>query len=358
MHSRQARIAAIVVAVIVVIAAGAAAYVFLGGEDPVAQVSSPWPVADSERSVPKPEEPPIWPLTGLPAPSAETPASIRVVSVKIENSPAARPQSGIQSADVVYESITEGGITRFNCMFHSTNPDEPVGPVRSARLSDIDIVPQYSALFVFSGASGVVNSAVRSAGLENLSQDVGVSTGYKRVSFKSAPHNLYLDLAVIREEAERRGFPTTQPIKPLAFERASAAATPTVSHVTIPFSTANTSEWTYDPPTDAYLRENNGREHTDSLTGEQISAKNVVVIWARMVPQSKRDVSGSTTYDIELTGSGQATIFRNGEKLDCTWTATADAPPTFKAVDGTAVRLAPGNTWFQVVPTSVNISLE
>lgn len=358
MESKKARIIAIAAAAVLVIAAGAAAYLFLTGEDAVVQVSSPWPTADSERSIPKPEAPPVWPLTGLPAPSSEAPAAMRVVSVKIENSPAARPQSGIQSADVVYESITEGGITRFNCMFHSTNPDELVGPVRSARLSDVDIVPQYSPLFVFSGASGGVNSAVRAAGLENLSQDVGVSTGYDRVSFRAAPHNLYLDLTVIREEAVRRGFSATQEIKPLAFERGAADSTQTVSHVSIPFSTANTSEWTYDPGADAYLRENNGRVHTDALTEEQISARNVVVMWARMVAQNKRDVTGSTTYDIELTGSGQATIFRNGTKIDCTWETSGDVPPSFKAADGTAVRLAPGNTWFQVIPTNVNIAME
>jgi len=358
MDSKKTRtIVAVAVAAVLVIAAAVAAYLFLGGEEPIVQVSSPWPQAEAERSVPKPAEPPVWPLTGMPAPTADAPASIRVVSVKIENSPAARPQSGIQAADVVYESITEGGITRFNCMFHSNNPAELVGPVRSARLSDIDIVPQYSPLFVFSGASGVVNSAVRAAGLENLSQDVGVSNGYTRVSFRSAPHNLYLDLAEIREEGVSRGYSASQEIKPLAFDR-SSADTPTVSHVTIPFSQANTAEWTYDPESDTYLRENNGRVHTDALTDEQISARNVVVVWARMVAQRKTDVTGSTTYDIELTGSGRATVFRNGAKLDCTWATNGDAPPTFTAADGSAVRLAPGNTWFQVIPTNLNISME
>lgn len=359
MQSSRTRIVAGIVVAVVVIAAAVALYLMFGPSDSgEVTVSSPWPDADRERTVEKPAEPPVWPLTGLPADDPATPANTRIVSVKIENSPAARPQSGIQSADVVYESITEGGITRFNCMFHSKNPSELIGPVRSARLSDIDIVPQYGALFVFSGASGVVNSAVRSAGLENLSQDAGVSKGYSRVGFKAAPHNLYLDLAAIRAEATKRGFATQQKIAPFAFERRSTETTVAVSKITVPFSAANTSAWTYDQARDVYLRTNNGSVHTDRLTGSQISASNVVVLWAKTSATAKRDVTGSTTYDIELIGAGRGTIFRNGQKLDVTWTGVAGAPPTFKDENGAQVRLTVGNTWFQVVPTNVNITMQ
>jgi hypothetical protein len=256
----------------------------------------------------------------------------------------------------VYESITEGGITRFNCMFHSTDPGE-VGPVRSARLSDIDIVPQYDALFAFSGASGSVNTAVKRAGIQNLSQDVGVSRGYRRSSQRSAPHNLYLTLATARDEGVKRGYPATQVLRPLQFDKRSAESSAVVSGITIPFSPANTAQWTYDDANDYYLRENNGRAHTDQLTGSQVHATNVVVMWATMSAVAKRDVTGSATYDIELVGTNRVSVFRNGKRFDGAWTAAKGAPPTFKATDGTAIRLAPGNTWFQVVPTNVNISM-
>jgi len=352
----KGRHAAIGVAIaIALIAAGVALYLLFGRTETV-ELSSAWPFAVSERTVPKPEAPPAWPLTGLPAPGADVLTKTRTVSVKIENSPQARPQSGLQSADVVYESITEGGITRFNCMFSSTDPGE-VGPVRSARLSDIYIVPQYDALFVFSGASGVVNAAVKKAGLQNLSQDVGVTYGYRRSSERAAPHNLYVTLSEIREEGIKRGYPATQKIRALQFAR-SSEGTPSVSKITIPFSTANTSRWEWDSSADVYKRFNNGKVHSDALTGEQITAKNVVVMWARMDATAKRDVTGSTTYDIVLTGSNRATVFRNGQRFDGTWTATADSPPVFKATDGTAIRLAPGNTWFQVIPSDTNITME
>lgn len=352
-YHRWVIVAAVVVAAVSVVLA----YALMQEESVPTEVVSAWPEAEAEPTVSKPEEPPTWPLTGLPAPDAQTPANVRIVSVKIENSPAARPQSGIQSADVVYETITEGGITRFNCMFHSQVPEQ-VGPVRSARLSDTDIVPQYAPLFAFSGASRSVNKAVKDAGLQNMSQDAGVSNGYTRVNFRAAPHNLYLDLPEIRKEGVKRGYPATQELRPLAFERRAVESTPAITVVTIPFSDASTARWTYDVNRDVYLRENNGKPHEDALTGEQITSKNVVVLWAKMTQAPSRDVAGSPTYDIELVGTGKASVFRNGQRYDGTWSATASAPPVFKAADGTQIRLAPGNTWFEVIPTNINISMQ
>jgi len=326
-----------------------------GCSKPPAQVVSTWPFASVERTVPKPPEPPRWPLTGEPAPDAGA-TMRRVVSVKVENSAASRPQTGLQSADVVYESIAEGGITRFNALFQSKQP-KTVGPVRSARLSDLWIVPQYNALFFFSGASGSVNSRVNGAKIPNLSQDRGVSYPYFRSKNRSAPHNLYLDMAKAREEAANRGFPASAQVNPLAYERRSVDATPQITSVTIPFSKANTTAWTYDAATARYKRSNNGRVFTDVATGAQVTARNVVVMWARMSAAS-RDVVGSTTYDIELGGSGRVSVFRDGQRFDGTWSATRNAPPTFEDASGKQIKLAPGNTWFQVIPTDVNILMK
>jgi hypothetical protein len=325
-------------AVIAVVAAGCA-------RSPV-EITSAWPVAESERVVPRPPVEPRWPYTGERARSASA-ISRRPLSVKIENSPAARPQLGLNSADVVYETVTEGGITRFNCIFHSALP-ETVGPVRSARLSDLWIVPQYDGIFFFSGASSSVNARVRSAGLANMSQDVGVSRPYWRSTQRRAPHNLMLDTAKAYAEAEARGLSTTAELEPLAFG-AGIETTLAVKAVDIPFSQANSVSWTYDEPSGRYLRTNNGREHNDAVNGDRVSADNVVVIWARYRAAS-RDMVGSTTYDVDLGGSGRATVFRDGVRIDATWEAGREAPPRFKAKDGTQVKLARGRTWFQVIP--------
>jgi hypothetical protein len=320
-----------------------------------AEVVSHWPATDQERVVAKPAEPPRWPLTGLEAPSADV-LSQRVVSVKIENSIDSRPQTNLQLADVVYESVTEGGITRFNAIFHSQSP-KTVGPVRSARLSDLYIVPQYHALFCFSGASSTVNSRVNSAGIENLSEDNGITAPFTRSTKRPRPHNLYADINEVRAEGARRKMKTSLGITGLAFERRSTESTPTITKLSIPFSPANKVDWTYDAKTKTYLRTNNGKTFTDEGTGKQLAARNVVVMWAQHKVAS-HDKVGSTTYEIVLSGKGRASVFRDGQRFDCTWEATKDAPPVFKAEDGTQVKLAPGNTWMQVINTSVNIVME
>lgn len=319
-------------------------------------VTSPWPVANVERRVPRPVGPARWPLTGLTAPN-ESAVGARVVSVKVENSPAARPQIGLQQADAVYESLAEGGITRFNALFHSTIPKD-IGPVRSARLSDLWIVPQYDALFFFSGASTFVNGRVRKSGVPNLSEDAGVTYPFYRSRDRRAPHNLMLLGERAREEGKRRGYPTTQTLRPFSFEYRKTDATPTVTQVEVPFSPANRVRWTYDPASRLYLRDNNGKRHTDAKTGKQLTAANVIVMWAAMKYSGHRDVAGNETYDIELSGKNRVSVFRDGQRFDGMWYADTDAPPIFKSNDGTVIRLKPGNTWFQVIPTNVNISLK
>jgi hypothetical protein len=320
-----------------------------------AEVTSAWPIADSERVVPRPPEPSIWPLSGLIAPDIEA-IALRPLSVKIENLLAARPQTGLNSADVVYESVAEGGITRFNAIFQSRMP-KTVGPVRSARLSDMWIVPQYHALFVFSGASAQVNGAVRAAKLPNLSQDAGVSAPYTRLTSRLAPHNLYLDTRKAYTEAAKRGMAVTEDVPRLQFSRHVAAEASTITVVSIPFSDANKVTWTYAEDAKQYLRVNDGKKHLDAATNKQIAATNVVVLWARH-SASSRDKLGSTTYDINLGGTGRVSVFRDGRRLDGTWTADNTAPPRFTAADGTPIKLAPGTTWFQVVPLNVNITMK
>ena len=320
-----------------------------------AEVTSAWPIADSERVVSKPPEPALWPLSGLVAPDSLA-ITRRPLSVKIENSPVSRPQTGLNSADVVYESVAEGGITRFNAIFQSQMP-KTVGPVRSARLSDLWIVPQYHALFVFSGASVQVNNAVKAARLSNLSQDVGVSAPYSRSSARLAPHNLYLDTKKAYAEAAKRGMAITEDVPRLQFSPRMAANAATITVVSIPFSDANNVVWTYSEAEKQYYRVNDGKKHLDAATSKQIAATNVVVLWARYAASS-RDKLGSTTYDINLGGTGRASVFRNGQRLDGTWTADNTAPPRFTAADGTPIKLAPGTTWFQVIPLSVSITMK
>ena len=348
-HHRAAAIVAVALAAVCALGSGCRPQA-----KPV--VTSTWPVATAEAKVPKPPEAPRWPLTGQAAPD-DSAVLRRPLSIKIENSPEARPQTGLNSADVVYETVTEGGITRFNCIFQSEVP-RVVGPVRSARLSDLWIVPQYQGLFFFSGASTSVTGALRKSRLPNLSQDAGIAAPYSRSSSRRAPHNLYLDTKKAYAEAVKRKMPTTvtQP-SALKFGRSAADTTPTITSVRIPFSDANVATWKYDERSNLYLRETNGVLHADAATGKQVAARNVVVVWARYDPVS-HDKVGSTTYDVALGGSGRVSVFRDGQRFDGTWEATRDTPPRFKRSDGTPIKLAAGNTWFQVVSLKTSIAMK
>ena len=342
--------AALLVAVILVVTG-----VFDAEEEEEAApvVTSAWPVAVKERVVPQPPEPVRWPLTGVEALSAEEVAGTRIVAVKIENSPAARPQTNLDQADIVYEALTEGGITRFNALFHSRTPDD-IGPVRSARPSDIQLVPQYSALFANSGANTTVLRRLRSSGIENLDHG-GTGAAYWRVRGRSAPHNLHVNITRIREAALARGYAATQTVDALVFSPSvDPAHGPSVtSGVTVPFSPQNRVDWSYVPDENVYLRENNGQPHVDR-SGEQYRARNVVVMWAQTSATGPAGIGGRTL-EISLVGSNRVSVFRDGVRIDGTWEASADKPPVFRDAEGRIVRLGPGVTWFQVVPTNVDI---
>ena len=251
---------------------------------------SAWPTATLERTVAKPPTPPRWPLTGLVAPTVAA-TRRRVLSIKIENSPQSRPQTGLQSADVVYEEVTEGGITRFNALFQSRLP-RIVGPVRSARLADLWIVPQYHALLFFSGANQRVNTLINRAGLPNLSEDAGVAYPYYRASNRSAPHNLYLDVPKAYEEARRRKMAVTGTTKPLNHLRRSGEGTVTVRSVYVPL--LDCEQRVVDVRlSDKELQageQRSGAHRSGHRQADQ--AKNVVVLWARHVPQGTEQVGG------------------------------------------------------------------
>jgi hypothetical protein len=299
---------------------------------------------------------PTWPLTGLTTTDA-TAAARFPLSVKIENSTVARPQSGINSADIVYETMVEGGITRFNCLFASQIPDE-VGPVRSARLSDIWVVPQYQGLLFYSGANDQVIGALDAAGLNKTGVD-SVSGLYHRVDDREAPHNLFLSLSQAYAEVQKAGVAITgSGVRPGPVFGALTSTETTASGlaIDIPFSPVASSSWIWDSGAKCYLRSTDGEVHVDAKDGKQLWATNVVVMWAPYTQASALDPAGNPTFDTTLGGSGKAAIFRGGLRIDGTWTAAKDTPPTFTDVAGTPIPLEPGRTFFEVPQDSVVIT--
>lgn len=314
-----------------------------------------WPAAVSERAVPQPVGAPRWPLTGLEAPSADA-IRTRVVSVKIENAPGARPQTGLDRADIVYETVTEGGITRFNALYQSYTP-KAVGPVRSARPSDFAIVPQFRALFAHCGGDKSVRKELADkTRFDDMDQFFNAGP-YWRSKDRSAPHNLYLDIAKLRVAATtKRHYAAAADVKGPAFARASSAATPTVTLLTVPFSSSNKVTWRYKSGVGTYSRGINGKSHVDQASGKQYTAKNVVVMWAKVTRYTES--RNSELHDIQLVGSGRASVLHDGQRIDGTWEASETTPPVLRAADGRVIALAPGKTWFQVIANDQSIVMK
>jgi hypothetical protein len=318
-------------------------------------VASAWPEAEAERAYDRPVEFIRWPLTGELAPDFES-TQVRVVSVKIENSPESRPQSGLDQADVVYETLTEGNITRFNAMFHSQSP-EVIGPIRSARLSDAYILPQYDPIFAHVGGQSQVMSRVRSAGVDDLDEFAN-GGAYHRTSDRPRPHNVYASLEELRGAAIDRGYEATQSTQPLQFELMSEVTSSTIVQLTVPFGGGNTVVWDYDAEENRYIRTQAGTVQKDRESGEVFTGRNILVMWAQQSSTSMRDATGFRALDIVLTGTGRVSIFRDGQRYDGMWTAEAGAPPRFATDDGEPILLGVGNSWIEVVPSSTNISMK
>jgi len=308
-----------------------------------------------------------WPLTGLPVilDSSVAEAQQEEVSfalthrsplcVKIENSYDARPQSGLSQADVVYETLAEGGITRFNCIFQSYIPGE-VGPVRSARNSDISIVPQYQGILFYSGANPIVLHQLATAWVPKLTEGAG---GFYRVNFRYAPHNLYYDLTWGWGDAEWIGIetvtenPSTLEFLDLSKPNTNPKSVP-VSGLIVPFSDGFIGEWEWvgEGASGRWMRSMDGKSY-DANTNEQVGATNVVVMWTPHWP----DAGEGITWEMSLNGSGRACIFTQGGRIDGTWeTEHSYTPPRFFDDNGEEIRLTPGNTWFQVLPPDRDIS--
>lgn len=328
----------------------------------------------------------FYPLTGRPfyldwiedpeqrAAQASAIMLARPVCIKIENSPDARPQTGLSLADVVYETVVEGGITRFNCVFQSYLPVE-VGPVRSARNSDVSIVPQYQAVLFYSGCNETVLSQMYYAGFPFLTEG---EEGFYRVDWNWAPHNLYYSPQMAYSDIQANGYGTTVTYPPtleflklaspesvmlasisglpapvFSSETANPAATPT-SQISIPFSPGFVIDWSWQGEglSGRWLRSQDGEAYYEAIDGSQLGATNVVVLWTSYIYVD----AGGGTYEIELNGYGDASIFTQGGRIDGTWETDGSTPPRFRSYDGSIIYLTPGNTWFQVISYDTDIS--
>ncbi|MCL2492030.1 MAG: DUF3048 domain-containing protein [Coriobacteriia bacterium] len=280
-----------------------------------------------------------WPLTGKQAPDGEI-IGRRPISMKIDNHPDARPQTGLNDADIVYEIEVEGGLTRFHALFQSDLP-EMAGPMRSARPSDIWVVQQWDSYLLFSGAADEVYEQLRNSGID-MAEESDDQRIFERVDWRIAPHNLYIHVDNVPQTIAEFGInPNAWPIRTLDFEDEPSDITAEIYTVTVPFL-SSVATWVWDASTARFLRLQDGFSQNDFLTGEQTAAENVVILW------------GDYAY---LDGGGLAAVFKDGVRYDGTWTTAAGKPPAIIDSAGTPITLKPGKTWFEVVSLDTPIDV-
>ena len=303
--------------------------------------------------------PGINPLTGQPA---DEPGALdrRPLAIKISNAPASvRPQAGIGEADLVFEHYVEGHLTRFTAIFWSRTPPR-VGSVRSARLIDLELPAMYGALFAYSGASEPIRQRIAALRFAPRAYE-GVSVGsplYYRDPEIEAPHNLFVIPAAVWERATADGVSDPPDnLGGMAFVATPPDDAPPARRITLDYG-PDVARWDYDPDSGRYRRFVNGEPHRDANTGKQVTAANVVILYAHHQEDPtivESEFQGRKDYSIEIQiwTLGPAQIARDGRILTGFWDRWEEDMMLSFWADEAATHmlfLKPGNTWFQVVP--------
>lgn len=272
------------------------------------------------------------------------------VGIMVENLTTTRPQSGLGAARVVYETLAEGGITRFLALFLPGDDVGKIGPVRSARHYYVDWVEEYGAPYAHAGGSPQALGQISRDKVPDLNGIGGAWRYFWRDRSMAAPHNLFTNGEQLARAMQELGYATEARFEPWVFEdpQQPAVPEPLASTVTVNFSSpAYAVLFTYDRGTNAYLRSNGGTPHLDRSTDRQLRADNVIVQFVRKpIPLGEK-----ARIDLETEGEGKAVVVRNGHATEGTWKKNGTAGRTqFFTVDGSKMILNRGVTWVLVVP--------
>ena len=325
-----------------------------GGGDDDAE-SSTTSAADRTSTTPT-TAPPVFPLTGLPATGDPALVTRPALVVKIDNADGsgdtARPQAGLEGADVVFEEMVEGSVTRFASVFHSAGSD-PVGPIRSGRDTDVEIFSALNRpLFGWSGGNDRVTEVIRSSPIIDVGYDV-VPDSYYRRDDRRSPHNLYSSTDTLRANAPDPGAPPNPLFTYLgAGEPLPATAIP-ATHTNVVFGTGPGSapaDWNWDPTGAAWLRTQKGEPHVVE-SGAQIAAQNVIIQFVEYFPNGDVDVAGNPVFQATLVAGGEAWVLTQGTLNMGTWSKTsATEITTYTDAAGVPIKLTPGKTWVELCP--------
>lgn len=310
---------------------------------------APVVVVPEKKEEPKPE--PIYsPLTGVAVTKEQS--ELPVTGIMIENSPDARPQSGLNQAGVVFEAIAEGGITRFLTLWQEAQPDY-VGPVRSVRPYYVDWLEGFDAAIAHVGGSAEALAKIKSDGVKDLDQFYNTGP-YHRVNNRYAPHNMYTSVPALVDLQKSKGWTkSTFTGFPRKAEQPSDAPTARGINITISGAQYNV-HYDYDVKTNTYLRVLAGKPHTDERSKAQIAPKVVVAL---VVPYSIHADGIHSVY--QTIGSGKVFVFQDGLVTEGTWEkSNSKSQITFKDAAGKPIKLNAGQTWITATSIANNVTYQ
>jgi hypothetical protein len=297
------------------------------------------------------------PLTGASPARGQVP-NRPALAVKVDNLPAARPQYGLASADVVYEEPVEGGVTRFIVIYQCRDAAR-IQPIRSARIIDPDIVRQFGAHPLF-GYAGGIEPAVAAIAASPLI-DVGIyhapPTAYRRDPTRSAPHNLFSSTSTLYAVGAARQAAFAAPPAVFSYGALPSAATPAAG-VHIPYPDSDLT-WTWDAAAKAWSRSYAGSGVATQGEGGDVTAANIIVMKVVLYASPYvEDPTGAHENLLVLTGSGPAQVLRSGAVIDGTWDRPTLTDNTrYLDAAGHVIPLSPGPTWVELVPTTIAVTV-
>jgi hypothetical protein len=288
------------------------------------------------------------PLTGLPVPPAQ--AKLPITAVMIENSVPARPQSGLGQAGVIFEALTEGGITRFMALYQG-NQSGAIGPVRSARPYFIDWLLPFNAAYAHVGGSQAALSDISSLNVRDMNQFYNASY-YTRISSRQAPHNVYTSLNTLSSLEQSKGW-NTSTFTSWPRKNPQPSSDPTATTINFyPSGPSMAVNYTYNAKADDYDRSEGGSAMVGADSNKQLAPK---VVIGMVIPWTNGplDTSGAYYTDYADVGSGTVYIFQNGTVTTGTWEKpTQNSQLQFIDSNGQPIPLNAGQTWITVIGNS------
>ena len=324
------------------------AVIIMAGCAPEQPMPVPTPTYTSTYQTPAPTA--LAPLTGeiIAASTLTTPA----ITAKVDNHPAARPQVGLDRADIVFEELVEGGLTRYVAVWQSDVPDE-IGPVRSIRPMDPDIISPFGGIVAYSGGQYRFVQLMLDTPVYNaIHGNRDTADTFYRTKTKDSPHDVLVRAPLVIGQHLDLPAPAQQFAYSLDASSSTAAkeGVPTAGQ-NIVFGAPSTPSWVWDPAQSASLRFMTGGAPDMDSVGTQLKATNVVVL--------RVGVSfGLGLPKTEIIGGGEAWVSSNGSTVHGSW-AKGFQSDRIRLVDdnGVVIRLAPGNTWIELVPSSGSVDI-